>query len=413
MKTISRLATGIVSLMFCAFAWADAPVVAPPAVGRVVFAVGQAQIERAGKAQPLALAVGIEEGDWIITGADAHVHLRMQDDAFVAVRPQSRLHIRQYRYQPADPAANAVLLHLEGGTARTVSGRAGEANRARYRFTTPVAAIGLRGTDYVVLAAPEVTRVSVLKGAITLNPLGAGCAADLAAPCLTPLMRELDARNPNAYLELRSQGGRPEIRLIEQSGQKFQERYPEEPRAKIEKDVLHTLHTVAPTPSQPPVTSSIAWGRWQGVATPTPTVVSQLAAGREIAFANEIFGLLRPAQRETLPRGTVDLNYAAGEAWLKNSANGALLPVALSQGELQLDFDRRQFTTQLEAALPDGAHKLHAQGQITFQGDFFSDARNSSMNVSGLVAQQGKEAGYIFDSRLPVGSLYGATYWKP
>ena len=108
------------------------------------------------------------------------------------------------------------------------------------------------------------------------------------------------------------------------------------------------------------------------VATPTPTVVSQLAAGREIAFANEIFGLLRPAQRETLPRGTVDLNYAAGEAWLKNSANGALLPVALSQGELQLDFDRRQFTTQLEAALPDGAHKLHAQGQITFQGDFFS-----------------------------------------
>ena len=60
-----------------------------------------------------------------------------------------------------------------------------------------------------------------------------------------------------------------------------------------------------------------------------------------------------------------------------------------------------------------GAQKLHAQGKITFQGDFFSDARHSNMNVSGVIAQQGKEAGYVFDSRLPAGSLYGATYWKP
>lgn len=388
---------------------------AETAIGQVVFIAGEAQLQRGPQTLHVSKALLLQEGDWIKTGANGHVHLRMRDQGFIAVRPGSSLQIRQYQYKPDAPDANRVLLHLESGVARTASGKAGEANRERYRFTTPIAAVGLRGTDYVVLAEPGLTRVNVLRGAIVLNPLGAGCSADLLSPCVTPHMRELSAQTPNASLEVRMRGSMPEVILHEngQGAQKLQTRHPEEPQAKMEKEALQALqsglvNTTPPSPSSPP---AIVWGRWQHVATPTPTLVSQLNPERKISYSNELFGLLRPTGPVTLPRGTVGMQYNAGEAWFK-TGQGNLLPVHLSQGALHLDFDQRQFRTSLIAALPDAPQQLQAQGNISFQGNFQSDASRSSMNVAGTITSQAQEAGYLFDSKQPGGTLYGATHWK-
>lgn len=419
-----------VLLFGAAPALAGQPGVPANAVGEVVFLVGQAEIHRDGQVTPLARNAAITEGDWIVTAAGSHVHLRMQDDAFVAVRPASRLHIRQYRYFPDNPAANAILLHLDNGTARTVSGQAGEANRQRYRFTTPVAAIGLRGTDYVVFSQADLTRVNVLRGAITLNPLGPGCAADLQHVCHTAYMRELSAGSSNAWLELRVRGGAPEIIQHENgagaatpagTAQQPARPHPAEPQARTEKEVIHALQGDAAElpplqvlPSPPP---AIAWGRWSSVALATPTVVSQLDE-REITYGNKLFGLLRTKERITLPAGEVALRYAAGEAWLETQA-GQLLPVALANGSLQLDFNRRQFTTRLDAVAPalagdsgNNVLPLHAQGSISHQGFLNSNPAHSNMNLAGALSHQANEAGYVFDSKQPAGTLYGVTHWK-
>lgn len=388
---------------------------AEPTIGQVVFVAGKAQLQRGPQTQPVSKDQALQEGDWIKTGANGHVHLRMQDQGFIAVRPGSSLQIRQYQYKPDAPDANRVLLHLESGVARTASGKAGEANRERYRFTTPVAAIGLRGTDYVVLAEPGLTRVNVLRGAIVLNPLGAGCSADLLSPCATPYMRELSAQTPNAYLEVRMRGSVPEI-ILHENGQGAlspqTKPHPEEPQAKMEKEVLQALSGSAnATPQPPPPPPAIVWGRWQHVATPTPTLVSQQSPEREITYGNELFGLLRPTGQVTLPRGTVGMQYNAGEAWLK-TGQGDLLPVHLSQGTLTLDFDQRQFSTSLLAAMPSTTQQLQAQGSITHQGFLVGDAGRSNMNVAGTITSQAQEAGYLFDSKQPGGVLYGATHWK-
>lgn len=386
-----------------------------PGIGQVVFFAGEARVERGGTVLPAAKSLAVEEGDWISTGADGHVHLRMHDSGFIAVRPASRLQIRQYQYKPEAPDANRVLLHLETGTARTASGKAGEANKERYRFTTPVAAIGLRGTDYVVQSERDLTRVSVLRGAIVVNPLGAGCGAELLAPCATPYMRELTAKTPNAYLEVRVRSNVPEV-ILHENGRGMQvpqsQPHPEEPRVKLEKEVLQVLESgQQATPVTPPPPPTIVWGRWRDVATPTPTLVSQISPEREITYSNELFGLLRPAETVTLPRGVIGMRYNAGEAWLKNG-QGELLAVPLSQGALTLDFDRRQFSTSLRADLPDATQQLQAQGQITRQGFLVGDAARSSMNVAGTINSQAQEAGYLFDSKQPGGTLYGATHWK-
>lgn len=420
-----RLAVGMAGLLMLLVLSQTLAHAAPPQVGEVVFLVGKAELHRDGQIMPLVKAGQISEGDWIVTAADGHVHLRMQDDAFVAVRPASRLQVRQYRYEPASPTANAILLHLEGGTARTVSGRAGEANRERYRFTTPVAAIGLRGTDYVVFSQDELTRVNVLRGAIVLNPLGPGCAADLQHACQTAHMRELSAHNPNAWLELRVHGGTTEIIQREngvngasnETAQQPARAHPLEPQVRTEKEVLQALQGDA-TPALPPP-AKIAWGRWQSVALETPTVASQME-GREITYANKLFGLMRPRGPHSQPSGgIVDLNYAAGEAWLEVQG-GQLLPVALSGGNLQLDFNRRQFSTQLNATAPAQASRnpgqdkllMYAHGNLSNQGLFNSLPTLSNMNVAGAISNQANEAGYVFDSKLPVGTLYGVTHWK-
>lgn len=386
-------------------------------IGEVVFVAGGAKLERQGHKQELAKGAQVREGDRLSTAANGHLHLRMTDHGFIAVRPGSSLELRQYRYDPEAPGQNRVLLHLQNGTARTISGKAGESNRERYRFTTPVAAIGLRGTDYIVQTEAEVTRVSVLKGGITLNPLGPGCQADLQSTCATPYRRELLAGSPQAYLEIRIKGDTPQIQLHENGkAAPSLQSAPGEPQARTEKEVLQALQAKRPEPLTAPASAlpesrRLVWGRWQAVATPTPTLVSQLTPEREIAYSNELFGLLRPVERLVLPQGSLAMRYDAGEAWLK-TAQGALIPVPLGQGALTLDFDRRQFQTRLLAATPGADLSLAAQGKITFQGNLISDPARSNMNVTGIVASQAEEAGYLFDAHPAAGALYGATRWK-
>ena len=34
------------------------------------------------------------------------------------------------------------------------------------------------------------------------------------------------------------------------------------------------------------------------------------------------------------------------------------------------------------------------------------------MNLAGALSHQANEAGYVFDSKQPAGTLYGVTHWK-
>ncbi len=400
-------------------------------VGKVVFIAGEAQLERLGKTQPLGKGQEVLAGDRIQTGDSGHVHLRMIDQGFVAVRASSRLQIQDYDYHPEDPAGNKVRINLESGVARTVSGKAGEAARERYRFNTPVAAIGLRGTDYVVQATPEITRVTVLRGEVTVSPFGSGCSAEALSPCTGSLMRELSARTPHAYLEVRQSGNAPEI-VPPGNGKDAPNRIapsrPEEPNALIDNPLTSARAsnvigqvaeksgatppptTVVETPAKPP---EIAWGRWQSLTQlSTPTLVSLLAAeDREITYGNELFGLLRPTGNFTMPdSGQVAMNYANGEAYMPVA--GTFLPVALSNGKLTLDFNTRQFDTSLQATATDITASLQAKGSISFQGMLNSDAAKSNMNVAGAISSGASEAGYLFDATLNGGQrLIGATRW--
>lgn len=186
---------------------------AQTSVGKVTLSIGGATLSSGG-ATPVVLHVGadIHPGDRVTTGAGAHVHIRFVDGGLVSVRPHSNLLIEDYEYQPEAPSLSKVRFNLEHGTARSISGVAAEAAKHRFRLNTPLVAIGVRGTDFVVHSTDSQSTAAVNQGAIVVAPFSDGCTLHGVGSCsgggsvlVTPQMGGLLAeyRSGQAYAQLR------------------------------------------------------------------------------------------------------------------------------------------------------------------------------------------------------------------
>lgn len=397
-------------------------------VGKITFAMGPAQIVAADGAPRAARLDGaVHEGDRLTTGADGWLHLRMRDDAFVAMRPNSTLRISRYEYDPARPQDSRIRLDLDSGNARTVSGRGGEAAPGHYRFATPLAAIGLRGTDYTVRVFDDTTRVSVRRGAVSVTPLGEGCSMAGVGPCDTAFTRELTAQTPHAYIELSARKQVPAIILPEQDPQGAAAQNPEvgpaEPDAKSDVSPMpidtvgevvadQVLAAGAATPPAPPP-PALVWGRWSTWVSGTgaPPVTGLLSDDREVMVGNDVFGLLRSRTAPiNLPtQGAVNFRLANSEAYVMSG--GALTPAQVRDGSFGVDFRQRTFDTALVVQHPGGRESLQAAGAVQFQGFLIADPARSNMNLQGALSRDGAEAAYLFDKPITAGELLGAVRW--
>lgn len=121
--------------------------------GRVELIDGKVWIQGAdNKMRAISTEQPIFEGDTIITGNDGELQVRMKDDAFIAVRANSKLKIDIYRAEgDADDKATFSLLL---GTFRSVTGWIGKYNRNNYSINTRTATIGVRGTDHEPMYIP-------------------------------------------------------------------------------------------------------------------------------------------------------------------------------------------------------------------------------------------------------------------
>jgi hypothetical protein len=151
-------------------------------VGEVSFVLGKAWIEKPGAGRE-RVTVGTKVGvfDKIETDSNAHVHVRFIDNGLLAVRPYSTLEIERYDYNPANPEDSAVKLNVTEGEARSISGEAAHKARENYRINTPIAAIGVRGTDFVVNV--DRREVEINEGAVVVAPFSSQCLAAALNPC--------------------------------------------------------------------------------------------------------------------------------------------------------------------------------------------------------------------------------------
>jgi hypothetical protein len=110
--------------------------------GRVVFVTGQAHVGK----QAAVKSMAVEEGDELSTSADGYVYVQTVDNGFLILRPNTIARVVTYSIDKRDPSKTQVKLELRQGVARTISGQGVKQARQNFRFNTPVAAIGVRGT---------------------------------------------------------------------------------------------------------------------------------------------------------------------------------------------------------------------------------------------------------------------------
>lgn len=119
--------------------------------GRVLVAVGEVSVRRAGSEVPLATGAEVLNGDVVRTGAASSAQLRFTDASIVAMRAKSRFQIADYRFTGADDGVSGAAFALLEGGLRTLTGLIGRSRQDRYRMSTPLASIGIRGTAYALV----------------------------------------------------------------------------------------------------------------------------------------------------------------------------------------------------------------------------------------------------------------------
>lgn len=402
--------------------------------GHVAFVNGQVSLAAPGKpARTAQTGEPVFVGDHIQTQANSHVHLRMVDNAFLALRPSSQMVISAYQYDKDQPQASRIRIDLEQGISRAVSGKGGQAAKNQYRFNTPLAAIGLRGTDYTVLADDQKTRVSVAQGGVIVSPIGPDCLSSQLGPCASPLARELNAGMPNVFMEITAnqvpkilQKPAAQTAPVKAVGVGITDDAikPDTLQQTIERkfvaDQVNSVEAATNVANQATQHESLAkWGRWSALVQQLPEgsdsinqVFSQIADLR-IVDSNSVFGLAYSGKTNiNMPdQGKFQFSLVAAEAYVKDK--DAISRVAVKSGQLEIDFAQGLFNTQVAVALnPSTLESVKSQGVVDRYGRMSSTASLSNANISGIVLNKGLEATYLFDKSLASGGLLsGVAQW--
>ena len=397
-------------------------------VGTVTTAIGEGRIVSDTGQESVALrGTSVRSGDRVETAIGGHVHIRFVDGGLVSVRPLSRLLIEAYRNNK-DADLAAIKFRLEEGVMRSITGQWGEAHRDRFRLNTPVAAIGIKGTDFVVKADQANTLASVISGAIVMAPLEGSCAQTLG-PCADGTSVLLSAEMTGMMLELQRQDGSSAPRLVP-AIDLLAGASSDTPRSSAGDTRVHAttagddgaanqraenIIEVTQPNSKPLVWlhNTLGWN------VPSNTFSQRysdaLAAGRTAVIGNLFITLYRDetAQPVFQPIGgaaSFTLDNASATFTQPVAFSKPVENVAISGAALNIDFARAMFSTRMDLSSPSlGRTEFSANGNVSSQGVFIG--QQAGQNLAGALSMDGREAGYQFSKALPTGDLSGITLW--
>lgn len=423
-------------------------------VGTVSLVLGKAWVESAdGDRETARTGTEILATDRVVTTGTGHVHIRFIDDALVSVRPDSRLRITDYVYDADAPAESLVRFTLEEGVTRSISGEAGRNARDRFRLDTPIAAIGVRGTDFVVSAGSDNMRALVNEGAIVVAPYSESCVAGGLGPCVSegvelagasmqvvelaegqmqPMLRPLADSRMYAVVDgglAEREEGEDESResTTSEAKNELPEGYresvairevneqAEDDNAAGGSDSSGNVEIVATSIAPEDLAErQLVWGRFTG-SNDDPGISLAWADVREernVTVGNGEFGLYRTEDGV----GRVDealageIGFQLNAAQAIHESDAGVEAVAVRNGDLRIDFSRGTFSTGLDLdSEATGAFRFNSSGELLPTGIFRE--RRDDGTVAGAVSLDGSEAGYFFDRRIGGGVVRGATLW--
>jgi hypothetical protein len=416
-----------------------------PTVGQVSLVIGEAKVvHKDGSFTTLRQGASIAVGDRIETTANGHVHVRFVDNAMVSVRPESILEVQSYRFDATNPQANEVRLKMAQGVGRSISGAATEADKSRFRLNTPIAAIGVRGTDFIVQASANDVRATVASGAIVMAPLGNGCTAEGLGACSGRAAQLLSADMGRMMVELRNGERVPRVvpavdSLLAVSAPAIDSRQAvraaalaaAQPSATDSASLKNDraaaqLLAIAPLgpfdarelTTLPDKNAQLAWGRWFSRPEGYEKIVldyDAAAAGRHITTGDGGAGLFRAGDKDLADQAFSNLSntrvdFRLTRAQASYEKDGRSEAASVDGGTLSLDFLNKRFATALALSNASaGKAELRIGGEVRNDGIF--TVRDGGQYISGAISQDTKEAGYTFTRDAAGGLFRGRTLW--
>jgi hypothetical protein len=117
--------------------------------GVVQFAAGDVKVVAASGSERVARkGVPVSVGDTLLTAPGALAQLKMGDGAIVVVQPASRLTVAEFHYDGKEDGTEKVHYKLDRGGFRAITGAIGHTHKQNYLIETPIAHMGVRGTDH-------------------------------------------------------------------------------------------------------------------------------------------------------------------------------------------------------------------------------------------------------------------------
>ena len=415
--------------------------------GKVIFVAGQASVVD----RQVAEGAAVQEGDLLQTGADGFLYIKTLDNGLFILRPNTKARIVAYHIDAKQPANTRIKLDLISGVARSKSGDAVKQARQNFRFNTPVAAIGVRGTDFTVFTDENTSRVSVISGGVVVSGFAGGCRPEGTGPCEGAASRELSAAQRGQLLQIKRGSAAPQLMegaavapdqpvtphgvpLVGASsvggaviGVVPQPNLDVKKTESLEQPTAQVPPTVTTPPVLPPPVVSgpelperqILWGRWQPIKGDAATVSLKNQKAELIAL-NGNFALLRTAGKDFVvpERGEAGFALKGSEAFMYSDFGAARLvtPAQIQNGKLNVNFGARTFATSFDLATKSDLFRLQSQGTVSADGRLYGDAANQRagyVDVQGLLSgDKGGSAAYIFNGRIDsIRSVNGVTYW--
>lgn len=176
-------------------------------VGKVEQVRGQVlAVDRHKVSRTLLKDDSIYIGDKLITGEDGFVRLLMVDNAILNLNCYSIMVIEDYQIKTGNRRS---ILNLLQGSLRKVTGKIGKLTEDVYELKTPLANIGVRGTEYALrvfqskgcsgtIDADDGLYLQVIKGLVDVHNKGGnavvakGETAYVPLPDKTPVKKKID-----------------------------------------------------------------------------------------------------------------------------------------------------------------------------------------------------------------------------
>ena len=118
-------------------------------IGQIKNVNGQVFLTRNSAQQAAKAGDLVDQSDIITTGANGSVGITLIDNSRLSAGPNSRIELKQFRFNPTTQEGESVT-EVRRGTLAIVSGQIAKRSPNAMKVQTPTTILGVRGTTFAV-----------------------------------------------------------------------------------------------------------------------------------------------------------------------------------------------------------------------------------------------------------------------